>query len=108
MEILKKYLSCELFVGLKKNHFLEHFYNFFRNIHNMSEVVKNYRNIIGEIRKFHKEFSATSKDPKLIAISKTFPEVIKKVIEDGHKIFGENKVQEALNKWTSLKKFTET
>ena len=71
----------------------------------MSEVVKNYRNIIGEIRKFHKEFSATSKDPKLIAISKTFPEeVIKKVIEDGHKIFGENKVQEALNKWTSLKK----
>ena len=70
----------------------------------MSDVVKNYRNIISQIRKFHKEFSQTSKDPKLIAISKTFPEeVIKKIIEDGHKIFGENKVQEAFNKWKSIK-----
>ena len=28
---------------------------------------------------------------------------LKEVIEDGHKVFGENKVQEALEKWKSLK-----
>ena len=70
----------------------------------MSDVVKNYRGIISQINKLHKEYSQTSKNPKLIAVSKTFPEeVIKKVIEDGHKIFGENKVQEAFSKWKSLK-----
>ena len=70
----------------------------------MSDVVTNYRNIISQISKFHKEFSQTSKNPNLIAVSKTFPEeVIKKIIEDGHKIFGENKVQEAFNKWKSIK-----
>ena len=70
----------------------------------MSDVVKNYRGIISQISKLHKEYSQTSKNPKLIAVSKTFPEeVIKKVIEDGHKIFGENKVQEAFSKWKSLK-----
>ncbi len=70
----------------------------------MSDVVKNYRGIISQINKLHKEYSQTSKNPKLIAVSKTFPEeIIKKVIEDGHKIFGENKVQEAFSKWKSLK-----
>ncbi|MBD22527.1 MAG: hypothetical protein CL572_02530 [Alphaproteobacteria bacterium] len=62
----------------------------------MSKVVKNYRNIISQITNFNKEFSLSSKDPKLIAVSKTFSEeIVKKIIEDGHKIFGENKVQEA-------------
>ena len=66
----------------------------------MSEVIKNYRNIIGQIKKYNKEFSLSSKNPELIAISKTFPEsLIKEVIEDGQKIFGENKVQEAHRKW---------
>ena len=70
----------------------------------MSDVVKNYRGIISQINKLHKEYSQTSKNPKLIAVSKTFPEeTIKKVIEEGHKIFGENKVQEAFSKWKSLK-----
>ena len=70
----------------------------------MSNVVKNYRNIISQITNFNKEFSLSSKDPKLIAVSKTFSEeIVKKIIEDGHKIFGENKVQEAQKKWKSLK-----
>ena len=43
--------------------------------------------------------------PKIIAVSKTFPlEVIMPLIEHGHLNFGENKVQEAKNKWTELKK----
>ena len=70
----------------------------------MTNIIKNYREIVSEINKFHKKFSLTSKNPKLIAVSKTFPEeVIQKIINQGHKIFGENKVQEAALKWKSLK-----
>ena len=38
----------------------------------MLDVVKNYRDIISQISKLHKEFSQTSKNPKLIAVSKHF------------------------------------
>ena len=70
----------------------------------MTNIIKNYKGIVSEINKFHKEFSSTSRNPKLIAVSKTFPEeVIQKIINEGHKIFGENKVQEAALKWKSLK-----
>ena len=42
--------------------------------------------------------------PKIIAVSKTFPiENILPLIEYGHLDYGENKVQEALDKWTDLK-----
>ena len=44
------------------------------------------------------------KVPKIIAVSKTFP--IKKIlplIEHGHLHYGENKVQEAIDKWTEIK-----
>ena len=44
------------------------------------------------------------KNVKIIAVSKTFPiEVIMPLIEYGHLEFGENKVQEALTKWTDVK-----
>ena len=42
---------------------------------------------------------------KIIAVSKTFPiENILPLIQHGHCHYGENKVQEALNKWSELKK----
>ena len=42
--------------------------------------------------------------PIIIAVCKTFPESeIIPLIEYGHNHFGENKVQEALNKWKNLK-----
>jgi len=41
---------------------------------------------------------------KIIAVSKTFPiENILPLIEHGHLHFGENKVQEALDKWSDMK-----
>jgi len=41
---------------------------------------------------------------KIIAVTKTFPiSEIKPLINHGHLHFGENKVQEALEKWTELK-----
>ena len=43
--------------------------------------------------------------PKIIAVSKTFPiENILPLIEYGHLDYGENKVQEALDKWSDIKK----
>ena len=42
--------------------------------------------------------------PKIIAVSKTFPiDNILPLIEHGHLHYGENKVQEALDKWTEIK-----
>ena len=42
--------------------------------------------------------------PKIIAVSKTFPiENILPLIDYGHVHYGENKVQEALDKWTDVK-----
>ena len=42
--------------------------------------------------------------PKIIAVSKTFPiEYILPLIEYGHIHYGENKVQEALDKWSDIK-----
>lgn len=42
--------------------------------------------------------------PRVIAVSKTFPiEKITPLIEHGHCDYGENKVQEATNKWSLIK-----
>ena len=45
---------------------------------------------------------------RIIAVTKTFShEHIKPLIEYGHVHFGENKVQEAISKWTEVKKINE-
>ncbi|MDA7811065.1 YggS family pyridoxal phosphate-dependent enzyme [Candidatus Pelagibacter sp.] len=45
-----------------------------------------------------------NKLPKIIAVSKTFPiESILPLIDHGHLDYGENKVQEALGKWSDIK-----
>ena len=44
------------------------------------------------------------KNPTIIAVSKTFPiENIFPLINHGHEHYGENKVQEAIEKWVSIK-----
>ena len=44
----------------------------------------------------------------IIAVSKTFPlEHIKALVDFGHLHFGENKVQEAISKWSEIKKINE-
>tara|TARA_B100000989_G_C19485370_1_gene447168 strand:- start:455 stop:1096 length:642 start_codon:yes stop_codon:yes gene_type:complete len=62
----------------------------------MEDVLKNFNLIRQEI--IHK------KGVKLVAVTKTFPiNHIFPLINDGHTDFGENKVQEAIEKWTSIK-----
>ena len=69
----------------------------------MHSSVQNYKDIINSIdRKLEeKKINLT---PKVIAVSKTFElEKILPLIEYGHQDFGENKVQEAIEKWTNIK-----
>ena len=60
-------------------------------------------NLIQEnIKKFN---TNNSKIPKIICVSKTFSiDKLNPLIEHGHHHFGENKVQEAIIKWSNLKK----
>ena len=52
-----------------------------------------------------KEIQKKNNKTKVIAVSKTFKiEDIIPLIDHGHKDFGENKIQEAVQKWTSVKK----
>ena len=61
-------------------------------------------NIVNKLILINKELSAINSNTKIIAVSKTFPiEHIKPAIDHGHLHFGENKVQEALEKWTEVK-----
>ena len=60
--------------------------------------------IVNNLILINKELSAINSDTKIIAVSKTFPiEHIQPAIDYGHLHFGENKVQEALEKWTEIK-----
>ena len=64
-------------------------------------IITNYKKIIDEVYAINKKIT-------LIAVSKTYPlSYIKPLIDFGHLDFGENKVQEALNKWSkTLSEFT--
>ena len=62
----------------------------------MENVVKNFNLVKEEISNF--------KNANIVAVSKTFPiSHILPLINHGHNHFGENKVQEAQEKWTSIK-----
>ena len=66
----------------------------------MHRTVENLINIESKI----KSSLTNVKLPKIIAVSKTFDiDKIIPLIEHGHLDFGENKVQEAIDKWTAIK-----
>ena len=61
----------------------------------MSEIVKNFLNI---------KSSINNSNVNIIAVSKTFSiNKIKPLVDFGHIHFGENKVQEAKNKWLKIR-----
>ena len=69
----------------------------------MHSSIKNYEDIIRLI-KSKLEGKTIIKFPKIIAVSKTFGlDNILPLVEYGHLDFGENKVQEAIDKWTETK-----
>ena len=70
----------------------------------MHSTVKNLLDIQNTIKVKLNEININNY-PKIIAVSKTFKiDQISPLIDHGHKDFGENKVQEAVKKWTEVKK----
>ena len=68
----------------------------------MNTIVDRFEKI-----KFNISSVKPSKTVNIIAVSKTFSlDHIKPLIDYGHTHFGENKVQEALSKWSTLRKET--
>ena len=68
-----------------------------KSVHNLIQIEKEIQsNIIN--------LDTTTKSPKIIAVSKTHPIAsILPLINHGHLDFGENKVQEAIDKWSDIK-----
>ena len=70
----------------------------------MHNTVKNLLEIDNNIKVHLNKLNINNKS-KIIAVSKTFKiDKILPLIEYGHIDFGENKVQEAIEKWTDIKK----
>ena len=70
----------------------------------MHSTVKNLLDIESNI-KIHLDELKIKNNPKIIAVSKTFKiDKILPLIDHGHIDFGENKVQEAIEKWSEIKK----
>ena len=66
----------------------------------MSTIIERFDKIKLNIAKSNPEQKVS-----IIAVSKTFPlEHINPLVNYGHQHFGENKVQEAISKWTQIKK----
>ena len=70
----------------------------------MHITVKNLLNIKEKVKVKFEINKNLLKLPEIIAVSKTFKmDHIQHVLEQGHIHFGENKVQEAVEKWTLIK-----
>ena len=71
----------------------------------MHLTVKNFIELKEKIKGKISELKFEHYDPSIIAVSKTFKlDHIIHLIDYGHQHFGENKVQEAVDKWSELKK----
>ena len=70
----------------------------------MDNISLNRHNLIKSIKKYHKNsFYSSSPLPNLIAVSKQQPDnKIKDALKVGHRMFGENKIQDAIKRWSSL------
>ena len=69
----------------------------------MHDVTQNLNSLKNKINEIIKEKQLKT-NPQIIAVTKTFPlEKIAPLLESGHSHFGENKIQEAENKWSNVK-----
>ncbi len=69
-----------------------------------SQTVLRLGAVRASVERAAAEAGRRSGDVTLVAVSKTFPgEAIAPVLEAGHRVFGENRVQEAAGKWPALR-----
>ena len=70
----------------------------------MHNTVLNLLKISKEVKKKFESNTNLIKSPEIIAVSKTFSlNKILPLIDHGHLDYGENKVQEAIEKWSDIK-----
>ena len=70
----------------------------------MHNIVNNLLSIQNELKIKIKKLNFENYNPNIVAVSKTFTiSDILPLINHGHLHFGENKVQESIEKWTSIK-----
>lgn len=68
-------------------------------------AVENLNDVRAKIERAARKADRDPATVDLVAVSKTFDaETIRPVLETGHRLFGENKVQEAQSKWPDLRK----
>lgn len=70
----------------------------------MADIRDNIDAVKSEITRMCKHVGVQERQPRLIAVSKVQPEErVRAALEAGHRIFGENRVQEAEERWGKLK-----
>lgn len=70
----------------------------------MPDISKNIQTINASIEKIAKAHDIAQGKIHLVAVSKRQPqEKLKEALEYGHRLFGENRVQEAIEHWTDFK-----
>src|SRR5215217_9606000 len=70
----------------------------------MSDAVARLESVRAGILRAARDFGRDPASITLVAVSKTFPaEAIEPVLAAGHRVFGENYVQEAKGKWPPLR-----
>ena len=70
----------------------------------MHKTIQNLTDIQKQIQLKVIELNYSDYNPKIIAVSKSFKiDHIMPIIDHGHIHFGENKIQEAVEKWTEIK-----
>ena len=71
---------------------------------NMDNIFTNRQNLLKIIENCHKDsFYSSSSLPNLIAVSKQQPEnKIQDALNAGHRIFGENKIQDGIKRWSNF------
>jgi len=90
------FINIFCFKFINKVIFIDHIY--------MHNTVKNLLEIQNSIKLSLNKLNIVN-NPKIVAVSKTFKiDKILPLIEYGHNDYGENKVQEALEKWTEIKR----
>jgi len=70
----------------------------------MSQIVENFEKIRQKIRRAERDAGREEGAAKLIAVTKTLDDsAIRAALALGHRVFGENKVQEAQSHWQNLR-----
>lgn len=72
--------------------------------HRAENIVEHWRAVSNDIRRSERDAERAGGGVALVAVSKTVPVAdIAPLIEAGQRVFGENRVQEARQKWPALK-----